>query len=163
VKASLRLADKSDVAFFKTASTHQSIVENTYLPVFEDDSDIELWISDHENIFVILDGDLPCGSITIHGQVNTGGADVLLPLGSREVEVWLLPTARGKGLAQEAHHMMLQLIPRVEALVAIVWTENQPSIRLFQGLGYNHFSNIHWKGPDGEGECWLGVLHPPSH
>ena len=158
----LKTTDFDDVEFLLRASKETSVVSNTYFPSFSSKKEVVEWLAEEENSFVILEDGEPVGAISIHAKVNKGGAQLALPRDSREIEIWLMPVARGRGIAQRAHSELLTRFHDRCPLVSIIWSENESSIRLFSSLGYEHVADIHWTGPDGQGPCWVGILDP-SH
>lgn len=155
----LRTPSPSDADFLLRASRIPDIVAATYLPRFDDELSAVAWIRGASEVQLIVQRGTPCGAIAVHSKVNTGGAEIDLPPGTGEIEIWLLPEARGSGVAMAAHGELIVSLRDLAHLVAIVWATNQSSIHLFSRLGYSPLQSIQWIGPDGAGECWVGIRH----
>jgi RimJ/RimL family protein N-acetyltransferase len=160
VRALISLARPTEhhLDFIFSASRIADISSNTYLPRFTDRAEATHWISVVPHGYVIELPDGPVGFVSVHDEVDLGGAELPLPPGAKEIELWLIPEARGKGFSTEAHERLLETSARDTPLVAIVWENNEDSIRLFHKLGYSTVGHIYWSGPDGEGPCWVGLL-----
>jgi L-amino acid N-acyltransferase YncA len=142
-----------------SASNDPELCQATYLPERLDMSTAAHWVRDRRTrSWVVYLDDLPVGWVEVDAVKDACG--LAIPEQSQELEVWLLPHARGRRIFQ---HVLAVLRPELIAqgvshLVGVAWVSNYASVQAMRRAGFEMIGDAWWGPENTGGLCTVGVL-----
>lgn len=159
VPAAQATADPAVMAMIARASNDHDLCHATYLPAGLDETASVHWLSERVGRgYAVLLEEQPVGWMESNTVKDSCGFD--LPDGSAELEIWLLPHARGQ-------HIFRLTLTAIEAnlmasgvthLVGVAWATNQASVRAMRSSGFEILGDGWWGDTLEGGICTVGLL-----
>lgn len=142
-------------ALLRRAAADPSITDAAYAPSATDENSLDSFVAGLECAWVMalpghVDGWSAMWCCTrVDDDEGDGGVS---PGRVLEVSYFVLPDSRGHGLIRASAPFVLSSLAGlgVSLLVALVWPENAPSIRILQDLGFSDAGEQWWDPPQGE-------------
>jgi amino acid adenylation domain-containing protein len=161
--------DEAVVAMFAEASKDASLCGNTELPGNMDLERAREYVRTSDGVVIRLDG-VPVGAGRVQHQPNLGeGIEVLVPPGAVQLDEWLLPRYRGRGILGEAGawpQLLAWMAERFDTEVSVTWADHVAMLAILRARGYTRVGRSYWRSkPDGDGtegwcEVWIYDLRP---
>jgi hypothetical protein len=152
------------VSMFVEASRDAALCTATYLPPAMTPDQARAFCRRSEG-FVIHEDGAPAGVLLIH-QVPRPGEGVQLPAGSIEIERWILPRFRDRGLLRRAWPALItSLSLHHRHLIAVCWEDNRAACRSLRACGFQSLGRSFWSAPGESGWCEVFVYdlrHAPT-
>jgi hypothetical protein len=159
--------DEVVVAMFAEASLDAALCANTELPGNMDLAHAREYIRTSDGVVIRLDG-VPVGAGRVQHDPNLGeGVDV--PAGAVQLDEWLLPRYRGRGILGEAGawpQIVAWMAERFDTEVSVTWADHVAMLAILRARGYTRVGLSYWRSkPDGDGtqgwcEVWIYDLRP---
>jgi hypothetical protein len=159
--------DEAVVAMFAEASLDAALCANTELPGNMSLARAREYVRTSDGVAIRLDG-VPVGAGRVQHQPNLGeGVDV--PAGAVQLDEWLLPRFRGRGILGEAGvwpQLVAWLAERFDTEVSVTWADHAAMLAILRARGYTRVGRSYWRSaPDGDGtegwcEVWIYDLRP---
>lgn len=159
--------DEDVVALLVAASQDPAINASTELPSRLDAERARAYALTNEGVVIRSDGK-PIGAGILQRHPNVGEG-VTVPPGAVQLDEWLLPEARGRGLLSEGGAWPLLrdwLAQRCDYEVSVVWEDHLAMLGILAARGYTRVGRSYWQSPPGadvaQGYCevWLADLRP---
>jgi amino acid adenylation domain-containing protein len=160
-------ADEGVVAMFAEASRDAALCANTELPGNMDDARAREYIRASDGVVIRLDG-VPVGAGRVQHEPNLGEG-VEVPAGAVQLDEWLLPRFRGRGILGEAGawpQIVAWMAERFDTEVSVTWADHAAMLAILRARGYTRVGRSYWRSkPDGDGtegwcEVWIYDLRP---
>jgi amino acid adenylation domain-containing protein len=154
--------DPAVVALFVEASRSAAICGATELPAVMDDARARAYIAANEGVVIRVNGE-PAGAGCLQRHPNVGEG-VRAPPGSVQLDEWILPRWRGRGILSEAGVWPLLadwMAQRFDHEVSVVWEDHAAMLAILRARGYTRLGRSYWTStPEGDGtegycEVWL--------
>jgi len=144
------------VPMLVAASKDAELCDNTYLPPNLQTAEAHTWLEGRDHAYMIIDDSEPVGWFEVEELSDHYGIE--LPDHTHEVEFWLLPSARGRGILASATAQLSDELARrgVTHLVGIAWEDNDASIRSMRRNGYEHAGRVWWEPGELHGDSRAG-------
>jgi RimJ/RimL family protein N-acetyltransferase len=158
----LAARDPSVVAMLVEASRDDEVRANTEFPQTMREAEAQEYLRTHEGVVIRVDGE-PAGAGVVHRPPHVG-VGVEAPPGSVQLDEWILPRWRGKGVLSEAGAWPLLadwLAQRFDHEVSVVWEDHAAMLAILRARGYTRLGRSYWTStPEGDGtagycEVWL--------
>ncbi len=152
--------DEAVVAMVAEASADPGLCANTELPGNMDRERARAYCRASEGVVIRLDG-VPVGAGLIQLHPNLGEG-VEVPAGAVQLDEWLLPRWRGRGILGEAGawpQLVAWMAERYTTEVSVVWADHVAMLAILRARGYTRVGRSYWKStPEGDGtEGWCEV------
>jgi surfactin family lipopeptide synthetase A len=159
--------DEVVVAMFAEASLDAALCANTELPGNMDLARARAYIRASDGVVIRLDG-VPVGAGRVQHHPNLGEG-VEVPAGAVQLDEWLLPRFRGRGILGEAGvwpQLVAWLAERFDTEVSVTWADHVAMLAILRARGYTRVGRSYWRStPEGDGtegwcEVWTYDLRP---
>jgi amino acid adenylation domain-containing protein len=160
--------DEQVVALFVEASLEPGLIAATELPANMDVNRARAYCSASDGVVVRLDG-VPVGAGLVQHNPNVGEGVDGVPAGAVQLDEWLLPRWRGRGILGEARAWPLiaeWLARRFDTEVSVVWEDHVAMLAILRARGYTRVGRSFWRskvegdGTSGFCEVWTYDLRP---
>ncbi|MFV8753697.1 amino acid adenylation domain-containing protein [Nannocystaceae bacterium ST9] len=160
-------SDDEVVAMFVEASADPALCANTELPGNMDRERARDYCRNSDGVVIRLEG-VPVGAGLIQHHPNLGEG-VEVPAGAVQLDEWLLPRWRGRGILGEAGawpQLSAWMAERFDTEVSVVWADHVAMLTILRARGYTRVGRSYWKSrPEGDGtegwcEVWIYDLRP---
>jgi amino acid adenylation domain-containing protein len=159
--------DEVVVAMFAEASRDAALCANTELPGNMNLARAREYILASDGVVIRLDG-VPVGAGRVQHHPNLGEG-VEVPAGAVQIDEWLLPRFRGRGILGEAGvwpQLVAWLAERFDTEVSVTWADHAAMLAILRARGYTRVGRSYWRStPEGDGtegwcEVWIYDLRP---
>jgi amino acid adenylation domain-containing protein len=163
----LGASDEDVIAMFAEASLDAALCANTELPGNMDRARAREYILASDGVVIRLDG-VPVGAGRVQHCPNLGEG-VEVPAGAVQLDEWLLPRFRGRGILGEAGvwpQLVAWLAERFDTEVSVTWADHAAMLAILRARGYTRVGRSYWRStPEGDGtegwcEVWIYDLRP---
>lgn len=160
-------SDEVVVEMFAEASLDAALCANTELPGNMNLERARAYIRASDGVVIRLDG-VPVGAGRVQHHPNLGEG-VEVPAGSVQLDEWLLPRFRGRGILGEAGvwpQLVAWLAERFDTEVSVTWADHAAMLAILRARGYTRVGRSYWRStPEGDGtegwcEVWTYDLRP---
>lgn len=153
------LTDRAVITMLVDASNDPALCDATYLPAKMGKSEAAQWLEERQGRgFVIYLDHQPVGWLETAAVKDDCG--FALPERTVELEIWLLPHARGKRLYQVSLLALAErlLAQGVEYILSVAWITNHSSIQAMHRAGFTRLGDGWWGDQTTGGMCTVGLL-----
>jgi amino acid adenylation domain-containing protein len=160
-------SDEVVVAMFAEASLDAALCANTELPGNMNLARAREYVRASDGVVIRLDG-VPVGAGRVQHHPNLGEG-VEVPAGAVQIDEWLLPRFRGRGILGEAGvwpQLVAWLAERFDTEVSVTWADHAAMLAILRARGYTRVGRSYWRStPEGDGtegwcEVWIYDLRP---
>jgi amino acid adenylation domain-containing protein len=161
-------ADREDaIAMLVEASMDAALCAATELPARMDSVRARAYCLANDGVIIRVGG-VPVGAGLVQHEPNIGEG-VTVPAGSVQLDEWLLPRYRDRGILGEAGAWPLLaewMARRFDTEVSVVWEDHLAMLAILRARGYTRVGRSWWEStPDGDGtagwcEVWTYDLRP---
>lgn len=159
--------DEAVVAMYIEASLDDAVCANIELPGNMDVAHAREYIRASDGVVIRLDG-VPVGAGRVQQHFNPGEG-VEVPADGVQLEEWLLPRFRGRGILGQAGvwpQLAAWLAERFDTEVSVTWADHVAMLAILRARGYTRVGRSYWRSPpEGDGtegwcEVWIYDLRP---
>lgn len=156
-------AQEDVIAMLIEASFDPAIRAMNYLPDCMNQEGAREYCQRSDGVVLRVDG-RPVGVTVIDRHPHTG-AGVEIPPNSVELDEWVLPPFRGKGILGKRGwpHIAAWLAQRFDHAVSLTWEDNHAAIALLLGRGYKRHGRTFFSGGGTEGWCEVFLYDLAPH
>lgn len=152
--------DPEVIAMFVTASSEAALCAATELPWTMDETRARAYCRESDGVVIRVAG-TPVGAGIVQHHPNIGEG-VEVPTGAVQLDEWLLPRHRGRGILGEAGawpKLAAWLAERFDTEVSVTWEDHVAMLAILRARGYTRVGRSYWRStPDGDGtEGWCEV------
>lgn len=151
------------VAMVVEASFEPAIQVMNYLPNCLTAEKAREYCRQSDGVVLRLDG-RPVG-VTVVSRHPQPGAGMEVPPGTIELDEWVLPPFRGKGILGKRGWPLIAawLAQRFDYALSVTWADNHAAIALLRGRGYRGLGRTFWTGADSSGYCEVFLYDLAPH
>lgn len=151
------------VAMIVEASHEPAIRAMNYLPHCLDTASAREYCAGADGVVLRIDG-APVG-VTVVLHHPSPGEGVEIPDGCVELDEWVLPPWRGKGILGKRGWPLISawLAQRFERVLSVTWEENVAAQALLRGRGYEWIGKSLWSGNGQSGPCEVFLYDLTRH
>jgi hypothetical protein len=162
--------DEAVVSMFAEASLDPALCANTELPGNMDLAGARAYIRASDGVVIRQDG-VPVGAGRVQHHPNLGEG-VVVPANAVQLDEWLLPRFRGRGILGEAGvwpQLVAWLAERFDTEVSVTWADHVAMLAILRARGYTRVGRSYWRsaaegdGTEGWCEVWIYDLRPHRH
>jgi amino acid adenylation domain-containing protein len=152
--------DPEVIAMFVTASSEAALCAATELPWHMDEARAREYCRTSDGVVIRVAG-TPVGAGIVQHCPNIGEG-VEVPAGAVQLDEWLLPPHRGRGILGEAGawpKLAAWLAARFDTEVSVTWEDHVAMLAILRARGYTRVGRSYWRStPEGDGtEGWCEV------
>lgn len=150
------LTDDHDVVeMLLVGARDPEVLRKNYLPRPLDHAAARAYLAATEGVVLRLGG-APVGVAAALPDPSPGDG-VSVPAGSVELDMWLLPEARGQG-PRWFNPVLAWIAERHAHLVGVTWADNHVAIEMLRWVGWQHIGTSHWRDDTMAGDCEVFLL-----
>lgn len=147
--------DDAVVEMLLAGARDPDVLRKNYLPRPLDRAGALAYLAATEGVVLRLAG-APVGVAAAMPDPSPGeGVDV--PAGSVELDMWVLPTARGQG-PRWFTPVLAWIAERHRHLVGVTWADNHVAIDMLRWVGWQWIGRSHWRDDTMAGDCEVFLL-----
>ena len=151
------------IAMLIEASFDPAIREMNYLPDCMDQEAAREYCRKSDGVVLRVEGQ-PVGVTVLDRSLHTGDG-VEIPPGSVELDEWVLPPFRGKGILGKRGWPLIAawLAQRFDHAVSLTWEHNHAAMALLLGRGYKRHGRTYFSDSGTEGWCEVFLYDLAPH
>lgn len=153
--AALSPDDDAVLAMLIDGSRDPEVLRKNYLPRPLDRDRARSYLASTEGVVLRLGGDAVGVAAALPDP--SPGEGVAVPAGSVELDMWLLPQARGQG-PRWFKPVLAWIAERHDTLVGVTWADNHIAVAMLIWSGWRQVGRSHWRDDTMAGDCLVFQL-----
>jgi hypothetical protein len=133
------------------------VLQKNYRPRPIDRAGARAYFATTEGVVLRLGG-VPVGVAAVLSTPWPGDG-VVVPIGSAELEIWVLPSVRGQG-PRWFTPVLSWVAERHDQLVGVAWADSYGAIEMLHRVGWQSIGRSYWRDENVSGECKVFQLDP---